>query len=558
MIGSTNITDIGVLSTIVSYLDKTQAILASDTVVRLLYGAEDCAQIQRSVREVFEKSLREKEKEAEAVYTALVTGQTVRPSTLHALEPFKYHLREIRGREGRRAALRTLSRFCPGLRSLDLSDCTRLGRCAQALTIITSEFPLLEELQLSNCGLEENSFSQATLAQMRHLKVVDVSQNPRLLGEMLKQLPPTLEKVDVRDTGIKGELLLPLTRLQRLKSAVGLQTTEEILLQLPASLERLGLVACKDFTPRFSEKLRGLRHLAELHFSQMNPASFLDKLPTDLFILKLFNCPLQDNDMASIARLQSLRRLSIESADKLSGRTFSSLPESLRELRVDNCKSLNETFFPHLQHLVRLQFLSLQGMRFSGEQLDKLPSNISRLSLRKVTGLKAKNLQKLERLPHLIILQIDGAKLKAHEFRFLPSQLEELSIGNHGAPDGSTISKSFKKYDLRFLTHLVHMRLLSISGPDFHGTSLPLLFEQMKRLRQLTLSRCNNLVCGSLASLGAEVNVISDFSPREMTCLRNEKIGKLMAEKTAAFAELLPPTTTLEKINRLFAQCRFC
>ncbi|XP_065868285.1 putative disease resistance protein RGA3 [Euphorbia lathyris] len=251
----------------------------------------------------------------------------------------------------------------PSLKKLKLEDMRSLKEWQE---ITDGEFPVLEELSLSNCP---NVANLPKFPSLHNLSLDDchetVLNSVQFLTSLTSLKISNFRRIDFLPEG----LLQPLTALEELKIAhfYRLKTLQEDLgMQNLQSLHRLELFCCPRLIS-FAEKgfpcklhylsidmcssmkdlpdgLGDLSVLQELNISKCPKfVSFPeDKLPSSLKSLRISSCPNLESLPPSLHEVENLEYLGIQSCPKIACLPVSGLPMSLCSLSITECKVLEE------------------------------------------------------------------------------------------------------------------------------------------------------------------------------------------------------------------------
>lgn len=292
------------------------------------------------------------------------------------------------------------------LRKLDITECN---------SVTGSTFNLLpnslEELSITGFNILTDT-GIGNLHSLGALKILKIDNTSGVTGASFSQLPESLEVLFLRKcTGLTDENLAGLRHLVKLKSLTvesssivgstfdqlptGLETLNLIkchfivdasvaLLkflvnlrsltitdssitgsefnQLPISLESLTVTACDTIVADADMATIGrLKNLTYLYLSRIPTSrlTWLNSLPLSLTALYLHSMVITDIEVGMLSRLQSLRILSIQWNDLITGATFAQLPISLEELNFEQSTNIIGINIMQLQRLINLRKLTL-------------------------------------------------------------------------------------------------------------------------------------------------------------------------------------------------------
>ncbi|WCJ39044.1 Disease resistance protein RGA2 [Euphorbia peplus] len=273
----------------------------------------------------------------------------------------------------------------PSLKKLKLEDMRSLKEWHE---IVDGEFPVLEELSLSNCPDVVNLPKFPSLFNLLlndcHEAVVNSVQ---FLTSLTSLKISNFRKMDFLPEG----LLQPLTalkelkiehfyRLKTLKEEVGMQNLQSLqrfelfccprLLSFadngfPSKLQYLSIGMCSSMKD-LPNGLGSLPVLQELNISKCPKlVSFsVDKLPISLKSFRISSCANLESLPLSLDGLENLEHLGIRSCPKIVRLPVSGLPTSLHSLSIDECKLLEERCAQGCEDWPKIEHVPQKYIRF--------------------------------------------------------------------------------------------------------------------------------------------------------------------------------------------------
>jgi hypothetical protein len=219
-------------------------------------------------------------------------------------------------------------------------------------------------------------------------------------------------------------------------------------------------------------------HCLELGKSDVTGKTF-SSLPKSLKQLICDRC-----DSLEESSMQALEAIPLEVFDveecQIQGTYFSSLPKTLRELVCQQCPKLREEAIASLEGLLKLQELYISRTPIRGTYFEKLPKSLRVLSAWE-SCLTDEELLKLSHYEALEELYIGGTSIKGKYFDRLPKSLVILDCMECSRlPDGA----------LSLLEHYENLRELYLERTNIKGTYFSKL---PKSLEKLVMKECEKL-----------------------------------------------------------------
>ena len=338
------------------------------------------------------------------------------------------------------------------LQKLKLGDNSRLtGWSFDQLPSSLLELDCLFENSF-RCYLED--FAIQKIAHLIHLQKLAISGHRFLFtGIEFNHLPCSLVELQCQGTMLNDAAiskLSHLTNLQKLnvqyhaaltgtsyahRPKTEIAITGSTFDHLPPSLRELNCGSCSLADQRIGllHHLVNLQKLVISHNKEIRGSTF-DLLPPSLKEFDCSHCCVTDDGIQRLAHLANLSQLRISNnkgvtaANRgITGATFNSLAQSIKELYCDGC-AIDDIGISHLARLGNLEMLNAGYNYIRGSTLDRLPSSIRELNLKCCSTLKDEALGNFDLLTQLENLDISGGNLTGRTLHLLPARLNERNI----------------------------------------------------------------------------------------------------------------------------------